>query len=209
MGLYDEHWCSKCKKALNKKKDKYVEINMVNADKRKAKKKGLHNRVFLCQDCLKKEENLSEVVDECRKHANPNFKVKIECQAASICPDFTPGNACVNCKNIYCIGDKVYCGRKHPGSVKLNQDAIMVSTEKERAIGEFQQAALHFLPVVVREKLISSLGWDKINAEPQDRTFFPDEEIVVDENLVPEHPLPPEILERLHSVYEEKMKTKK
>lgn len=56
MSVLHEHWCSNCKKELDKKKDKYTEINMVNPDKKESKKKGLHTRVFICEDCMKKEE---------------------------------------------------------------------------------------------------------------------------------------------------------
>ena len=84
MGLYDEHWCSKCKKQLDKTKDKYVEVNMINEGKRKAKQEGKHTRVFLCKECLKKEENMNELIESLRKHANPNFRCSVFCESLEI-----------------------------------------------------------------------------------------------------------------------------
>lgn len=189
MGVLDEHWCSKCKKVLDKKTDHYVEINLINQDKKKAKKEGLHTRVMLCQECLEKEKETSKLVEKLRKHANPNFLCQIYCQSTAECPDFKPRNDKVNCEHIYVIDDKVYCGRRHPGATKLNQDKVMVDQKKSKDYLRFNKKMLSgfskscgFSGSSPIAGLLKSAGFE---SEISEEVFkVPDEEIITEKNLV-------------------------
>jgi len=193
MGDYNDHWCSKCKKELDKTKDKYVEINFLNASKKEAKKEGKHTRVFLCQECLKKEENTTELVENLRKHANPNFQCSILCKSCSNCPNYKYKNAKVNCKYIYIINDKIYCGRRHPGSIRINRDAQMVSNDVESKMQKYFTTILEkgfhlkegeSIPLI--QELLAAMGIEPrvVSKLPSNLGKVHDEEIIVDQQLV-------------------------
>ena len=192
MGVLDEHWCSSCKKDLDKKKDSYTEINKVNPSK-ESKKKGLHTRVFLCDECLK-EKGIDGKIDDLRKHGNPNFAIKVSCASSDICPDYTAKNKKVNCKHIYVLNEKVYCGRRHPGSVKLNQDKAMIDQETQKKTADFFKTFFTAMIPGRTEKEIDdilslscgSLGI-KNRVSPDLLALIPDEEIIVDKKMVRKH----------------------
>jgi len=191
MGVLDEHWCSRCKRDLAKKKDKYIEINQVNCDKREAAKEGRHTRVFLCHGCLDNEPATKQLLDELRLHGNPNFLPSIQCRSRDVCPDYKYRNTKVQCRHIYVVKNKVYCGRRHPGSVTLNRDKAMVDQEHHKQFSAFiEKYFATFMPKSERgelwpliEKICKNLGFAN-EVTPSVLSMVPDEEIVVDECLV-------------------------
>ena len=112
MGAIDEHWCSDCKKTLDKKKDEYLDLENIRL-KEFPGKKGL-----LCKQCLQKPEY--EGLRKLLGAGNPDFKPFIYCALHAVCSTFKAvKNRPVRCGHIAAIGDTVYCKRRHPGSVKL------------------------------------------------------------------------------------------
>ena len=112
MGAIDEHWCSDCKRVLDKTKDEYLDLENIRI-KEFPGKKGM-----ICKECLQKPE-----YDALRKllgAGNPSFKPFIDCALHTVCPTFKAviGRS-VRCAHIAVIGDTVYCKRRHPGFVKL------------------------------------------------------------------------------------------
>lgn len=112
MGKIDEHWCSDCKRKLDKKKDEYLDMENIRL-KDFPNKKGI-----ICKDCLQKPE-----YDALRKllgAGNPNFKPFIDCALHAVCSTFKSAKSrAVRCAHIAVVGDTVYCKRRHPGVVKL------------------------------------------------------------------------------------------
>ncbi len=130
MGVHDEHWCSKCHKELDKVKETYFEMSIVNAPLPKTDEEPKHNRAFLCKKCYDEEEGLKEASERLRKRGNPTFTLQLFCGAALECPDFEPSpEPCVNCKYIYALKDRLYCGRRHPGEVLVNVDKAAIDDE--------------------------------------------------------------------------------
>ena len=112
MGAIDEHWCSDCKKTLDKTKDEYLDLENIRI-KEFPGKKGL-----ICKQCLQKPEY--EALRKLLGAGNPDFKPFIECALHTVCSTFKAvKNRPVRCGHISAIGDTVYCKRHHPGSVKL------------------------------------------------------------------------------------------
>ena len=141
VGVIDEHWCSECKKSLDKKKDKYLEVDFINENKKKngkAKKKkpNKHNRAFLCEECLNKDPELKKRFGNIGLKGNPNFICTIECKHFAKCGTYEYRNEKVRCKHIAVIGDKIYCKRRHPGSTKLNQEKSMIVEERAKLMQE-------------------------------------------------------------------------
>ena len=111
MGKIDEHWCSDCKRTLDKTKDKYLDLEVIRL--KVPTKKGL-----LCEVCLKKPEYKG--LRKLLKAGNPDFTPYIECALHTLCKTFKPiTSRSVRCRHIAVIGDMIYCKRRHPGSVKL------------------------------------------------------------------------------------------
>lgn len=112
MGKIDEHWCSDCKRVLDKSKDEYLDLENIRLKDFPAKKG------IICKDCLQKPE-----YDGLRKllgAGNPDFKPFIECALHTVCSTFKAvAKRPVRCGHIAVSGDTVYCKRRHPGSVKL------------------------------------------------------------------------------------------
>lgn len=111
MGKIDEHWCSDCKRTLDKQKDQYLDIENIRMPFEG--KKGI-----ICSTCLEKPE-----YDSLRKllgAGNPDFMPFIECALHAVCKTFKAvSTRSVRCAHIAVAGDTVYCKRRHPGSVKL------------------------------------------------------------------------------------------
>lgn len=111
MGKIDEHWCSDCKRTLDKGKDKYLDLEIIRL--KFPAKKGL-----ICEECLKKPEY--EGLRKLLKAGNPDFMPYIECALHAVCRTFKPvASRSVRCRHIAVIGDMIYCKRRHPGSVTL------------------------------------------------------------------------------------------
>ena len=112
MGAIDEHWCSDCKKTLDKQKDEYLDLENIRI-KEFPGKKG-----FICKECLEKDEY--KALRKLLGAGNPDFKPFIDCALHTVCTTFKAvKNRPVRCGHIAAIGDTVYCKRRHPGSVKL------------------------------------------------------------------------------------------
>ena len=120
MGAIDEHWCSDCKRTLDKQHDKYLDLESIRLDF--PGKKGI-----ICSDCLQKPE-----YDSLRKllgAGNPDFLPFVECALHVVCSTFKPAKSKpIRCGHIAVAGDTVYCKRRHPGSVKL----IIERSERQR-----------------------------------------------------------------------------
>ena len=112
MGAIDEHWCSDCKRTLDKKKDEYLDLENIRI-KEFPGKKGL-----ICKQCLQKPEYAA--LRKLLGAGNPDFKPFIDCALHSVCETFkSVKGRPARCGHISVIGDTVYCKRRHPGSVKL------------------------------------------------------------------------------------------
>jgi len=134
MGKIDEHWCSDCKRTLDKQRDKYLDLESIRLDF--PGKKGI-----ICSDCLQKPE-----YDSLRKllgTGNPDFLPFVECALHAVCPTFKPAKSKpVRCSHIAVAGDTVYCKRRHPGSVKLVVErAERVRLEQRLLVRLFRRVA--------------------------------------------------------------------
>jgi len=185
MGNLDEHWCSKCREPLDKTKDQYTEISVLNEDKKKAKKRGQHTKILICKECLDSEEGAKDLIEKLRKHGNPNFTCLVNCQNAKVCKDYKPRNDKANCQNIYIIKDKIYCARRHPGATKLNQDKSMLAQEKLKLTRTFY--ANYMKSVLGEKKLNSLLKFMNCDNIPLSKLIKnPEEEIIVEEEKISE-----------------------
>ncbi|MBA7489931.1 hypothetical protein ES702_00465 [subsurface metagenome] len=134
MGTLDEHWCSICKRRLDKKIDVYVEFEIVDAKKKKKfpiklRKKKLKGNI--CSDCIEKNPELKKAIELVIKAGNPLFKPKLICGDVDECGDFEPSKTeGVNCGRICVITDKIYCNRSHVGSLKLPREKAEVRREE-------------------------------------------------------------------------------
>jgi len=195
MGVTDEHWCSDCGKKLDKRKEKYLEVDWINYHKWKKKQKktdsviyekkipqdkALHDRAYICQDCLNKYPFIKRVFGKLRMVGNPNFNVIVECKSWSKCKNFEKRNKNVNCKHISVINDKLYCKRRHPKFIILPQEKSKISREKLRFIaeylGEFMKKTGFKGGVKDLEKILAQ---PKINVSLDDLKFQPLPEIIV------------------------------
>lgn len=134
MGVHDEHWCSECRKYLDKTKDEYYELEIINADEAKLEKEGKHARGFLCKECFAKRENkgFASTVEKITKRGNPTFALILICRAQSHCADYKRSavrKGAGSCRHIYVLNDKLYCSRRHPGTVRVNQDAVAIDND--------------------------------------------------------------------------------
>lgn len=140
MGAIDEHWCSSCKKTLDKTKDEYLDLENIRLREFPGKK-GL-----ICKECLQKPEY--EALRKLPGAGNPDFKPFIDCALHTVCPVFKPvkGRA-VRCAHIAVIGDTVYCKRRHPGSVKLPVErAERVRLEQKVFLRAINRITKHLSP---------------------------------------------------------------
>ncbi len=126
MGTTDEHWCSVCKRDLDKKKDKYVEFELVNEPSVVSEKKPKKPKGIICQKCIDENPKLKKAIELMVKAGNPNFVVAIQCLSKGQCENFKKSKAGVNCAHIAVLGDEIYCKRSHPGVVKLPQEKAEV-----------------------------------------------------------------------------------
>lgn len=145
MGVYDEHWCSECRKALDKRTDTYHEFSVTNPDEDALREQGEHARSYLCEDCYAKlPEETRKALSELRRHGNPTFSLTLRCNAAPECADHEPlpAEEGGHCRFIYANGCQLYCGRRHPGAVDVGVDQVMVDRQQmEVMAGYFQRLA--------------------------------------------------------------------
>ena len=127
MGTDDEHWCSVCKRALDKRKDKYVEFELVNDPMVLAKGKPKKPKGIICQKCIDADPKLKEAMELMVKAGNPNFFVDVQCLSTRECENFEQSKQLgVNCRHVAMIDDRVYCKRSHPGVLKLPREKAEV-----------------------------------------------------------------------------------
>ncbi len=120
MGKIDEHWCNNCKRKLDKKKDKYIEFELVNVKPKKGKQKA---KGIICQECINKEPQLKKSVELMIKAGNPKFEAQVKCLNKQQCEKYEPKyKTFIDCKHIAVIKGDIYCKRSHPGILKLPRE---------------------------------------------------------------------------------------
>jgi len=139
MGTLDEHWCSVCRKKLDKQEDVYLEFEVVAAKKKKKfpislKKKKLKGNI--CSECVEKNPELKKSVEIMIKAGNPNFTPAIICMNRDTCADFKSPEKKqgIDCSHICVIGDNLYCNRSHVGSLKIPREKAEVQREEARVM---------------------------------------------------------------------------
>lgn len=167
--MTDEHWCSDCKKSLDKTKDRYVEAEFPNQ-----KDPQRTNRVFLCRRCAMKSKvmvgakkvSVWQLFRKLRQRGNPTFEVGIYCYAASVCETFAPRKGRINCRHIAVTPEgRVYCKRNHPGFVMVPQEKSIVEQSRFRNLLEYvkklgKAGGFGSLP-----KILRMYGLDPVNAK--------------------------------------------
>jgi len=134
VGVTDEHFCSDCKKPIEKATEKYIEAEFPNA-----KEPMRATRVFLCQKCARKSKvtvgakkmTVWQLFKQLRHRGNPKFEVGIHCYSAPVCGTYEPRKGRMNCANIAVDPDgRMYCKRLHPGFVTLPQEKAIVERSR-------------------------------------------------------------------------------
>jgi hypothetical protein len=145
MGVVDEHWCTLCKKKLDKAKDKYIDFELIHQGARPVIKKWKKPKGLICMECVNKDPKLRALVDAILAAGNPPFLVEIFCQSTQVCSTFLPtSKPNINCGHISVIGDTVYCKRSHPGNARL----MMERSEKLRLE---QETVMRFMRRVIKK----------------------------------------------------------
>jgi len=130
MGTIDEHWCTLCKKKLDKAKDKYVDFELIHKGAAPVIKQWKKPKGLICMECIEKDPKLKECIDAILKAGNPVFIADVSCHSIAVCGTYQPtSKPHVNCRHIAVIGDTVYCKRSHPGNVRL----AVEKAERQRA----------------------------------------------------------------------------
>ena len=204
MGVHDEHWCSECRKPLDKRTEQYIQTEVINVTEQECEKKGTHARAFLCLECYEKKENagFKKTNEKIRKKGNPTFTCTVSCGATKVCADFAPAkDKRVNCRNIYALGDQLYCGRRHPGKTIVNQDKATVDNDLMSRVGGFTKKMmkkvgfpmakgadpLAFLGGAIKLKTKPTLG-DFMPRVPMPIFSAPDRDFCLHESVKPEDP---------------------
>jgi hypothetical protein len=124
---------------LDKRKDKYVEFELVNdpsitKDKKKPKKpKGI-----ICQQCIDKDPQLKAALELMVKAGNPNFNLAITCLSQGECENHEPSKQSgINCSHIAVLGEEIYCKRSHPGIMRLPQEKAEVERLNRVLLNEY------------------------------------------------------------------------
>lgn len=147
MGAIDEHWCSDCKRTLNKTKDCYLDLESIRL--KVPGKKGI-----LCDSCLKKPEytGLRKLLGA----GNPDFLPFIECGLHAVCATFKAvATRPVRCGHVAVIGDTIYCKRRHPGTVKLLVERAERVKLEHRLLTRFLRKIMHLMPGPVGEATVA------------------------------------------------------
>lgn len=169
MGMTDEHWCSDCKRSLDKTKDKYVEAEFPN--ERDPKRT---NRVFLCQPCARKSKvtvggqkvSVWALLKRLRQRGNPTFEVGIHCYAAPVCETHEPRKGRVNCAHVAVTPEgRVYCKRNHPGFVILPQEKSVAEQSKFENILGYVKRMGKAAGVSQLRTILRAYGLDPANAK--------------------------------------------
>ena len=143
MGVKDEHWCTVCKRPLDKAKDKYAEFELIHFPKKKKRLTFRKPKGLICLDCINKNPALAEAVSVLSRAGNPPFVPVVECLAWKNCPTYEPvvGKP-IRCSHISVIGDKLYCKRSHYGTLELIQELVEVERRELEAVMKFYKRAL-------------------------------------------------------------------
>lgn len=168
MGITDEHYCSDCKKDLDKTKDKYVEAEFPNN-----KEPGRSNRVFLCEKCAKKSKvtiagkkvSVWQFMRSLRHRGNPTFECGIHCYAAPICQTYRARKGRVNCAHIAVTPEgRVYCKRNHPGFIVLPQEKAAVEHSRFESILNYTRRMAGAAGVGNLKNVMQAFGLDPVHA---------------------------------------------
>jgi len=135
MGLDDTHWCNSCKRILDKRKDKYIEFELINKPSI-LKKKPKKSKGIICQECIDRDPDLKKALEVVIRAGNPNFTVTVLCSSYGECENFEQSEGATNCKHIAVIEDHLYCKRSHPGILKLPREKAEVKRLKRKFILE-------------------------------------------------------------------------
>ena len=120
MGQIDEHWCTLCKKKLDKTQDKYIDFELIHQGAAPVIKQWKKPKGLICMECIENDPKLKEVMDAILKAGNPIFIADVCCHSVAVCGTYQKSTKPhVNCRHISVIGDTVYCKRSHPGKLKL------------------------------------------------------------------------------------------
>jgi hypothetical protein len=169
VGVRDEHWCSDCRRDLDKAKDKYVEAEFPN-DKSPYRS----NRVFLCKRCAMKSKiaiggkkvSVWVLFRRLRHRGNPNFEIGVSCFSASVCGNYTPRKTRVNCANIAVTPEGcVYCKRNHPGFTTLPQEKAVAEQSRFQAILKYVKKLGGFIGTTRLENILRMYGLHPDNAQ--------------------------------------------
>ena len=163
MGTVDEHWCSVCKRDLDKKKDKYVEFELINEPSILKGKKPKKPKGIICQRCIDANPKLKAAIELIAKAGNPNFIISLMCISSPDCENFEPASGQgVNCCHVAVLGDKIYCKRSHPGAVHLPQEKAEVDRFNRILLQDYMRDLLKdprvqkFIDPTVFEKVLNT-----------------------------------------------------
>ena len=152
MGAIDEHWCTLCKKKLDKTKDKYLDFELIHQAAKPLVKRWKKPKGLICMECIEKDPKLKKLVDSILAAGNPAFVADITCHSFSVCPTYQPSSKPnVNCRHIAVIGDTVYCKRSHPGSLKLMMERAERLNQERKSALRLIKRAFRNLPEPARQ----------------------------------------------------------
>jgi hypothetical protein len=169
MGVTSEHWCSDCKKNLDKAKDQYVEAEFPNQ-----KEPNRSSRVFLCKTCAQKSKvtvgakkvSVWMLFRGLRNRGNPKFEIGIHCFASSVCATYEPRQGRVNCKNIAATPEgQIYCKRNHPGFVILPQEKDVAERSRFDSIMKYIRRMVGLTGFRDVKSAMRAHGMDPVNAK--------------------------------------------
>jgi hypothetical protein len=147
MGTIDEHWCTLCRKTLDKAKDKYIDFELIHQAAAPVIKTWKKPKGLICMECVEKDEKLKAILDAILKAGNPVFLPEITCLSRPVCATYQPtSKPNVTCRHIAVIGDMVYCKRSHPGSVKLMVERGERFRYEMKLVQQFIRKACKTLP---------------------------------------------------------------
>jgi len=152
MGTTDEHWCTLCQRKLDKKKDRYLDFELIHQAAKPLIKKWKKPKGLICMECVEKDPKLKAVVDSILAAGNPAFVATVFCHSFSVCQTYQPSSKPnVNCGHIAVSGDTVYCKRSHPGSLKLMVERAERLKLERKGAAQLLKRAFRNLPEPARQ----------------------------------------------------------
>lgn len=182
MGIEDEHWCSVCKRALDKKKDPYVEFELVNDPTVLVKGKPKKPKGIICQKCIDLDPKLKEAMELMVKAGNPNVILAVRCMSAMECETYEPSKQReVNCKHVAMIDDRIYCKRSHPGVLKLPREKTEIDRMNRRIM--FEQ-----IRKFVKDPRLRQIMDPTVLEEQLKKIYLPPSAVIEEQHLdLPQH----------------------